>query len=413
MPKHTIFYKNIPVADCNSSGKLNLYNDLPAEAGEFVRVLYPRLMNFLKGNLPDGRRYGMLTRMCRKNYGVIDLAAMLDEFTCDISIDRPDRRSFSPVPSKILSNAKLENYIPDKEYDLITGKRSTVSRQISFSGYWDKFTAVLEEGPEGAVLRECDRQKEAGNVIIKVQELPYKGVNEAFCTGLAEKCGIKVPRRWTVSTPEQGGGGFVRKHYITERFGIHRGGDGCVERDIIFDIGILLGETISGIRSISSEDYFKFMRSLLSDKDMQKFLRAYLYGFIIGNCDMHVKNFSVRYTGSGYALTPIYDIASDKGLCRHEDITLPVVGKVNVASEAFAKLMLDNGLPHNDIAEMCDMVMDNIEQTAEEYFDSNCVGEGVVYDRIRKYAETRCMEMLHSRYLKKKHSKEEQYLEIS
>ena len=56
--------------------------------------------------------------------------------------------------------------------------------------------------------------------------------------------------------------------------------------------------------------------------------------------------------------------------------------------------MLDNGLPHNDIAEMCDMVMDNIEQTAEEYFDSNCVGEGVVYDRIRKYAETRCMEML-------------------
>ena len=455
MSKHTIYYKNIPVADCTSSGKFSLYNDLPTGTEEFVKVLYPRLRNFLKGSLPEGWRSltllrharstnwsyetpickrvaNMLAETCsikQNKYSVVDLASMLDEFTCDISIDRQDHRTFAPIPDEVSSAVKLNNRISDEEYYLYSSKRSTVPRQISFSGFWDKFTAVLEEGPEEPVLRECDRQKEVGNVIVNVKGNPfeYLGVNEAFCTGLAEKCGIDVPRHWTVvlipnlpSKSKYWRDKFARKHYVSERFGIHRGEDGCVERDLIFNTDILLGIrrfeycSISDYCSISSEDYISFMRSLLSEEDIQKFLRAYLYGFVIGNNNMHVNNFSVRYTGSGYALTPIYGMISYKSLYQHaEDIALSVSGKKKVTSKAFAKLMLDNGLSRNDIAEMCEMVMDNLDSTALKYIDMNNDKEQSIYTEIRKYAESRCTEMLHSRCLKKKYSKEEQCLEIS
>ena len=111
---------------------------------------------------------------------------------------------------------------------------------------------------------------------------------------------------------------------------------------------------------------------------------------------------------------PIYGMASYKTYYPEEiNIALPVAGKRKVTSKAFAKLMLDSGLPRNDIAEMGEMVMDNLDSTASEYIDKNNDKEQSIYTEIRKYAESRCTEMLHSRYLKKKHSKEEQYLAIS
>ena len=423
MSKHTIYYKNIPVADCTSSDKFSLYNDLPAGTEEFVKVLYPRLKDFLRDSLPKGGRYGILTHMLAKKYhkkqSVINLAALLDEFTCDISIDRPDHRTFTPIPDEVSCAVKLNNRIPYEEYHLLSSKQYTVPRQISFSGYWNKFTAVLEEGPGGLILRECDRQKEVGNVIIKKNE--FSGVNEAFCTGLAGKCGIEVPRHWTVVSipnlpegetywPDELTRELTRKYYVSERFGIYRGEDGCVKRDLIFNTDILLGVRRFDNCPISSEDYISFMKTLLSGKDIQKFLRAYLFGFIIGNNNMHVNNFSVRYTGSGYALMPIYGMASYKSLYQHEaDIALPVSGKSKVTSKAFAKLMLDNGLPRNDIAEMCEMIMDNLDSTASEYIDMDNDKEQLIYTEIRKYAESRCTKMLHSRCLMKKHSKEQEH----
>lgn len=229
--------------------------------------------------------------------------------------------------------------------------------------------------------------------------------------------GIEVPRHWTVVSipnlpegetywPDELTRELTRKYYVSERFGIHRGEDGCVKRDLIFNTDILLGVRRFDYCPISSEDYISFMKTLLSGKDIQKFLRAYLFGFIIGNNNMHVNNFSVRYAGSGYALMPIYGMASYKSLYQHEaDIALPVSGKSKVTSKAFAKLMLDSGLPRNDIAEMREMVMDNLDSTASEYIDMDNDKEQLIYTEIRKYAESRCKKMARC-IASKKHSRE-------
>lgn len=402
--RHTIYYENIPIADYCTINDIKprdpheIFNDnidrfdSPEEADEFVRTIFSNLFSFIKGNLPEGIRYQSLAEQTGGT-DILRMAAYLDEFSGDISIDRCDVRKFSVVPEIIRSGDKINNIIPLSEYRFTSSERASGSRPSSFAGYFDKFTAVLEDGTDGAVLRESNWREEVGNVIVKPQgdRFPYIAVNEAFCTGLAGKCGLEVPRVWLVYADD---GWSWKKHFVTERFGAHSSENGSVVRDLIFDTGILLGDTVLDNYSISSEDYFDFMRSLLSEEDMQRFMDAYLFGFVIGNSDMHIKNFSVKYSKGRFALTPIYDIVSFKSYGMRDDIALSVGGKNNVTSKVFFDFITQQGMPACRASDMCKAIMDNIEETAREYIDLQNFEENRLYKYIREYTEKRCSEII-------------------
>lgn len=402
--RHTIYYENIPIADyCTINDikprdphEIFINNvdrfDSPEEAEAFVQVVLPYLYNFIKGNLPGGVRYQSLTEQVG-GIDILAMAAQLDEFTGDVTIDKCDTRNFISVPKTVKNKRGVKDLIPQSEYKFSTSERSSGVRPCSFAGYFDKFTAVLEDTPEGVVLRESDWREEIGNVIVKPQgdRFPYIAVNEAFCTGLAGKCGIKVPRRWLVYADD---GWSWKKHFVTERFGVHSSENGSIVRDLIFDTGILLGDTVLDNYSISSEDYFDFMRSLLSDEDMQRFMDAYLYGFLIGNNDMHVKNFSVRQVGSGYALTPIYDMVSYKPYGIRADIALSIRGRNSITSREFLEFITQHGMPIQRAYNLCNTVMYHFEDAAQDYIDMDDVGERRLYNHILEYAERRCSEMM-------------------
>ena len=402
--RHTIYYENIPIADYCTINDIKPRDpqeifidnidrfDSPEEADEFVRTIFSNLFNFIKGNLPEGIRYQSLAEQTGGT-DILRMAAYLDEFSGDISIDRCDVRKFSVVPEIIRSGDKINNIIALSEYRFTSSERASGSRPSSFAGYFDKFTAVLEDGTDGAVLRESNWREEVGNVIVKpqVDRFPYIAVNEAFCTGLAGKCGLEVPRVWLVYADD---GWSWKKHFVTERFGAHSSENGSVVRDLIFDTGILLGDTVLDNYSISSEDYFDFMRSLLSEEDMQRFMDAYLFGFVIGNSDMHIKNFSVKYSKGRFALTPIYDIVSFKSYGMKDDIALSVGGKNNVTSKAFIDFITQHGMPACRVSNMCKAIMDNIEETAREYIDLQNSEENRLYKYIHEYTERRCSEII-------------------
>ena len=402
--RHTIYYENIPIADYCTINDIKprdpheIFIDnidrfgSPEEADEFVRTIFSNLFSFIKGNLPEGIRYQSLAEQTGGT-DILRMAAYLDEFSGDISIDRCDVRKFSAVPEIIRSGDKINNIIALSEYRFTSSERASGSRPSSFAGYFDKFTAVLEDGTDGAVLRESNWREEVGNVIVKPQgdRFPYIAVNEAFCTGLAGKCGLEVPRVWLVYADD---GWSWKKHFVTERFGAHSSENGSVVRDLIFDTGILLGDTVLDNYSISSEDYFDFMRSLLSEEDMQRFMDAYLFGFVIGNSDMHIKNFSVKYSKGRFALARIYDIVSFKSYGMRDDIALSVGGKNNVTSKAFFDFITQQGMPACRVSDMCKAIMDNIEETAREYIDLQNFEENRLYKYIREYTEKRCSEII-------------------
>ncbi len=399
--RHVIYYKEIPVGEYDSIADLRLYS--PADiyldnADKFddegimqdsIETVLANLHTFLSGNLPQGIRYKILTEKMQST-GLLDLIKGIDEFSGDISIDRADKRTYTSVPEDIPAGSGLLCSVPGEDFMITSSDRGRGERPSSMSGYFDKFTAVLENTPNGPVLRRAEWKDEIGNVIVKPQGeyFPLIALNEAFCISLADSCGMDVMRSWTVSAEA----GFEKKiHFVTERFGVNNTPEGTVLRDLIFDTGMLLAGNIKDHYSISSEKYFDFMREILPDEDMKRFMKAYLFGYITGNSDMHVKNFSVRYTMEGFRLMPLYDLVSYKPYGNKNDLALTIGGREFVSEKRFLDFMAEQGMPEDEILKITASVEDNFDPAAQKYTDICGVRGSALINSIRDFAIKRCV----------------------
>lgn len=61
--------------------------------------------------------------------------------------------------------------------------------------------------------------------------------------------------------------------------------------------------------------------------DTIKFFRAVYFSYLVGNTDMHLKNFSLIDDGDGYHLAPFYDLVSALILVGQEEMALSLNGK--------------------------------------------------------------------------------------
>ena len=398
--RHIIYYKEIPVGEYDSIADLRLYS--PADiyldnADKFddegimqdsIETVIANLHTFLSGNLPQGIRYKILTEKMQST-GLLDLIKGIDEFSGDISIDKADKRTYMAVPEHISAGPGLLCSVPGEDFMITSSDRGRGERPSSMSGYFDKFTAVLEDTSDGPTLRKTEWKDEVGNVIVKPQGeyFPLIALNEALCISLAGACGMDVMRSWTVSAEA----GFEKKiHFVTERFGVNKTPEGTVSRDLIFDTGMLLAGNIKDHYSISSEKYFDFMREILPDEDMKKFMKAYLFGYITGNSDMHVKNFSVRYTTEGFRLMPFYDLVSYKPYGNKNDLALTIGGREFVSEKKFIDFMAKQGMPEDEILKMAASVEDNFDPTAKKYTDICDIRGTTLIASIRDFAVKRC-----------------------
>lgn len=399
--RHIIYYKEIPVGEYDSIADLRLYS--PADIyldnvdkfddegimQDSIETVLANLHTFLSGNLPQGIRYKILTEKMQST-GLLDLIKGIDEFSGDISIDRADKRTYTAVPEDIPAGPGLLCSVPGEDFMITSSDRGRGERPSSMSGYFDKFTAVLENTPDGPVLRRAEWKDEIGNVIVKPQGeyFPLIALNEAFCISLADSCGMDVMRSWTVSAEA----GFEKKiHFVTERFGVNNTPEGTVLRDLIFDTGMLLAGNIKDHYSISSEKYFDFMREILPDEDMKRFMKAYLFGYITGNSDMHVKNFSVRYTMEGFRLMPLYDLVSYKPYGNKNDLALTIGGREFVSEKRFLDFMAEQGMPEDEILKITTSVEDNFDPAAQKYIDICGVRGSALINSIRDFAIKRCV----------------------
>lgn len=398
--RHIIYYKEIPIGEYSSIADLRLYSpadiyldnadrfDDGGRMQDSIETVLANLHTFLAGNLPQGIRYKILTEKMQST-GLLDLIRGIDEFSGDISIDRTDKRTYAAVPESIPAGPGLLCSVPGEDFMITSSDRGRGERPSSMPGYFDKFTAVLEDTPDGPVLRRAEWKNEIGNVIVKPQGeyFPLIALNEALCISLAGACGMDVMRSWTVSAEA----GFEKRtHFVTERFGVNGTSEGAVSRDLIFDTGMLLAGNIKDHYSISSEKYFEFMKEILPDEDMKKFMEAYLFGYITGNSDMHVKNFSVRYTMEGFRLMPFYDLVSYRPYGNKNDLALTVDGREFVSEERFLDFMTEQGMAADDILKMAASIEDNFDRTAKEYGEICGFRGAALIASIREFAANRC-----------------------
>lgn len=214
----------------------------------------------------------------------------------------------------------------DFPYDARQQRREAVVRaaNMSIQGVQPKLSVRLDA--KAGVFVIADR---GGRFIIKPQHEIYPNLpeNEALTMHLARLAGIEVPVCGLVRCVDGSWSYFVRRF---DRVG-HRG------RVAVEDFAQLAGLSRDTKYDFSMERLVGLLDAYCTFPAIEKvkLLRRSLFNFLVGNEDMHLKNFSLITRGGKVELAPAYDylsttvafLALGKRIETIEEVALPLQGK--------------------------------------------------------------------------------------
>lgn len=189
--------------------------------------------------------------------------------------------------------------------------------KMSIQGVQTKLSAQLK------IKEECfEIVDQQGNFILKTpNDFPETPENEALTMSLAAMIGIEVPVHGLVYSKDNSMTYFIKRFDRTGRN----------KKIALEDFAQLSGLNRDTKYDSSMEKVIEVISSFCTFPKIEfvKLFKLTLFNFLIGNEDMHVKNFSLITRESIITLSPAYDllnstIALDKP---QEEIALPLHGK--------------------------------------------------------------------------------------
>ncbi|MCF7730481.1 MAG: HipA domain-containing protein [Akkermansiaceae bacterium] len=190
--------------------------------------------------------------------------------------------------------------------------------KMSIQGVQPKLSAVLKPKDGCFEVVDC-----GGRFILKPNPPPYEEVpaNEALSMTLARHAGIEVPPHGLLPAVD---GSWV---YVVRRFD-RAGRD---DRLHVEDFAQLSGATRDTKYASSLEQVAKLVETHCSFPAVEKaaLARRLLFCFLIGNEDMHLKNFSLLVERGKVRLAPAYDFLNSTLVLENasEESALPLRGR--------------------------------------------------------------------------------------
>ena len=317
---------------------------MPSEWVSHVRRL-------LENSLPEGLRRDTLVRLAARHGATqsdfLELIPYIADLPGRFSAGDPRKhekrgeaaRRFFPLPDK-LPPVAIESRLLPAFFDPLSEPR--VNEKPSFSGYQDKFTAHLTVEGDKLFLSPVDQETERGNVIVKPAHLKYPFIaeNEYICMELARQAGLPTPRVLLFQQPNLP---LPRQHLAVERFDV-KVIDGETQRLNITEFAPLMGLVSAQKYEPTTEALFAQAQQNLPVEDMKVFAKAYLFGYIVRNGDMHAKNFSVVIENNVPRLAPIYDMVNTDVYGISEPLALKLANNSSPKMGDIAKF-ISNYLP--------------------------------------------------------------------
>lgn len=335
-----ILKNGIPIALLTDSGELM---PLPGTPQELLR----RLTATLLSGLPEGERLKLLLRrLAGDDIVSIPVARLLPEMS-DLSggLEIVRRRN-TITPLRYLAPPKLSISVDWKYHRVDTEVRLTrewydAGRRMrvlqpnpSFCGVQDKFTAVAERRKNTILLRPAGAN-ERGNVLIKPHrsDVPFMAETELICMRMAKLCGLRTAECFLFESPIQGRRDICVMDLAVLRFDRH---DDGTAREVV-DFAALMGLDPGLKYSMSRSDMLAQAGNFLPPAELARLTEALFFGTLIGNGDMHLKNFSAMREpeDDAWRLAPLYDMLSTEAL-RYETHLGLLVNR-----NAYAPLMPD------------------------------------------------------------------------
>jgi serine/threonine-protein kinase HipA len=245
-----------------------------------------------------------------------------------------------------------------------TGAGSATALRFSLAGVQLKFSAVKDAA--GGLTIPANGV--GGSWIVKLPSERYKDVpeNEFAMMELARRVGIEVPETKLVPLNEIGGLPLEISGIGTHAFAIKRFDrlDGNI-RVHIEDFAQIFG--VYPKKKYEKANYDMIARVLAAEtgeSGVAEFIRRFTFNALIGNGDMHLKNWSVIYPDKRTAaIAPAYDFVSTVVYIKDERLALNFAG-----TKLFEKLDFEHFERFAGKAKVsATMVRDTVSSTVERF----------------------------------------------
>jgi serine/threonine-protein kinase HipA len=290
-----------------------------------VRAGGGNVPSFFAGLLPEGARLGAIVTVTRTSIDdhLTLLLAVGSDTIGDVRV-LPDGAKM-PEHQPALNVDEAESLDFDSVFESITGADTLDLDTSAVPGVQPKVSTAMVSAPVGTSI---------GPAILKLnpqREFPKLVENEAYFLSLARSCGIEVPDH-RILTDKNG-----RTGLLIRRFDRHRDPagkmimlaqeDACQVLNVypaskyrlrMQDVVIALADTCEqgrGSRTIAA----------------LRLLELIAFSYLIGNGDLHGKNFSIGQNASGsWAVTPAYDLICTQPYASWRDpMALNLYGRAN------------------------------------------------------------------------------------
>lgn len=295
------------------------------------------------------------------------------------------------LPGAVQIVSRDDASFPDgTESEHEAGDDATQVLHFSLAGVQLKFSAV--EKATGGLTVPADGV--GGAWIVKLPSRTFAGVpeNEFAMMELARQVGIVVPETRLLPIAQIGGIPAGIEHLGDTAFAIKRFDRGPNGQLIhIEDFAQVFG--VYPDRKYERASYRNIARVLwieTGEAGIVEFVRRLVFNALIGNADMHLKNWSLIYTDSRQAgLAPAYDYVATIAYLPDEAMALNLVDSKKFSSvtlEQFARLAAKAGLPEK-------MTLDTVRETVDAFrgawrhFDNKALS-GKTRDAIDKHLNT-------------------------
>jgi len=270
-----------------------------------------RLMPFFSNMLPEGHLRDYLAKRAKVNQEreFFLLWVLGQDLPGAVTVESADGED---LPAAVREQTEIED-----------NRRSRKPLRFSLAGVQLKFSAVRETG--GGLTIPV--KGVGGNWIVKLPSGKYQGVpeNEFSMMTLAKLSGMNVPPVQLIDLEAieglpDGIGELTGQAFAIERF------------DRLADGGAIHIEDFAQILRVYPEQKYKgasyrYVTKILADvaaeADVAEFIRRLTFNSLIGNADMHLKNWSLIYPdGKQAALAPAYDFVSTIAYLPDEEAAL-------------------------------------------------------------------------------------------
>lgn len=221
------------------------------------------------------------------------------------------------------------------EKELKKYAKEQIEASTAITGVQPKLSLWLEESKQNLRFTIVDNKS---NFIIKPASEVYPSLpeNEDLCMHLAAELNIKTAKHSLIKMPSD------KLAYITQRF------DRVKNRKLACEDLCQLTESLTEHKYRGS--YEKTGRTIRkyssqSGLDALTFFELLLLSYLIGNADMHLKNFSLlENMDGGFTLSPAYDLLSTYLVIDNEpeQLSLTINGKKNKIKQTDFDMLAKN-----------------------------------------------------------------------